>query len=353
MILYNFNILALSIIMKFKIIYYTFIYITIIINMTVHSQTDNNTSSNLKTKLIQPEYLKSGDTISIVAPSGVLNDFENKIKLAIEIFEGWGLNVKLGEHIYNKNGHFAGTDKQRASDFQIALDNKNIKAIWCARGGYGTVRIIDDLSFKTYLKNPKWIIGFSDITVIHNKLNILNSESIHAIMPSGIENLEPGNKSIIKLKNILFGKDLSYTINSNKNNKKGNTQGILVGGNLTLIQTLIGSNTQLETDNKILFIEDVGEYAYHIDRMLHSLKRSGYFEKCSGLIVGQISDVKKNSTDFGMTINELILDLLKEYDFPILFNFPAGHEKLNYPMILGRKVRLSVSESESEVDFYN
>ena len=207
--------------------------------------------------------------------------------------------------------------------------------------------------FKTYLKNPKWIIGFSDITVIHNKLNNLNSESIHAIMPSGIESLEPSNESIIKLKSVLFGESLSYSISSNKDNKTGTSEGVLVGGNLTLLQTLIGSNTELKTDNKILFIEEVGEYAYHIDRMLYSLKRAGYFENCNGLIVGQISDIKENTTDFGMSINKLILDLLKEYDFPVLFDFPAGHEKVNYPIILGRNIKLKVNQSASKVVFIN
>jgi len=186
--------------------------------MTAYSQKESKESEN---KLIQPEYLKSGDTISIVAPSGVLNNLENKIKLAIDIFESWGLKVVLGDHIYNKNGHFAGTDSQRIDDFQNALDNQSIKAIWCARGGYGAVRIIDDLNFNNYLKKPKWIIGFSDITVIHNKLNNLNSESIHAIMPSGIESLEPSNESIIKLKSVLFGESLAYSIYSNKDNKTG------------------------------------------------------------------------------------------------------------------------------------
>jgi len=209
--------------------------------MTAHSQNDSKGSEE---KLIQPEYLKSGDTISIIAPSGVLNNFENKIKLAIEIFESWGLKVVLGDHIYNKNGHFAGTDQQRTVDFQNALDNQNIKAIWCARGGYGAVRIIDDLNFNNYFKKPKWIIGFSDITVIHNKLNNLNSESIHAIMPSGIENLDPSNESIIKLKKVLFGENLSYSITSNLDNKTGTSEGVLVGGNLTLLQALIGSNTE-------------------------------------------------------------------------------------------------------------
>lgn len=339
--------------MKIKIIYFTFIYISIISNMNVFSQSDIKQSNVLKTQLIQPEPLKSGDTISILAPSGVLNNFDNKITKAINIFKSWGLNVVLGNHIYDKNGHFAGTDKNREKDFQKALDNKNIKAIWCARGGYGAVRIIDKLNFDNYLKNPKWIIGFSDITVIHNKLNFLNSESIHAMMITGFEDIGQNNDSLSKLKNVLFGDSLSYSITSNKNNKTGKSEGIIVGGNLTLIQSTIGSKTELKMKDKILFIEEIGEYAYHIDRMLYSLKRAGYFENCKGLIVGQISDVKKNTTDFGRSINELILDVLDEYNFPILFDFPAGHEKTNFPIILGRKVILDVSKPDSKVIFYN
>jgi muramoyltetrapeptide carboxypeptidase len=321
--------------------------------MNVFSQSDIKQSNVLKTQLIQPELLKSGDTISILAPSGVLNNFDKKIEKAINIFKSWGLNVVLGNHIYDKNGHFAGTDKNREKDFQKALDNKNIKAIWCARGGYGAVRIIDKLNFDNYLKNPKWIIGFSDITVIHNKLNFLNSESIHAMMITGFEDIGQNNDSLSKLKNVLFGDSLSYSIASNKNNKAGKSEGIIVGGNLTLIQSTIGSKTELKMKDKILFIEEIGEYAYHIDRMLYSLKRAGYFENCKGLIVGQISDVKKNTTDFGRSINELILDVLDEYNFPILFDFPAGHEKTNFPIILGRKVILEVSKSDSKVIFYN
>jgi len=321
--------------------------------MNVFSQSDIEQSNVLKTQLIQPEHLKSGDTISILAPSGVLNNFDNKITKAINIFRSWGLNVVLGNHIYDKNGHFAGTDKNREKDFQKALDNKNIKAIWCARGRYGAVRIIDKLNFDNYLKNPKWIIGFSDITVIHNKLNFLNSESIHAMMITGFEDIGQNNDSLSKLKNVLFGDSLSYSIASNKNNKTGKSEGIIVGGNLTLIQSTIGSKTELKMKDKILFIEEIGEYAYHIDRMLYSLKRAGYFENCKGLIVGQISDVKKNTTDFGRSINELILDVLDEYNFPILFDFPAGHEKTNFPIILGRKVILDVSKSDGKVIFYN
>jgi muramoyltetrapeptide carboxypeptidase len=180
--------------------------------MNVFSQSDIKSSNVLKTKLIQPEYLKSGDTISILAPSGVLTNFDDKIAQAKNLFESWGLKVVLGEHIYDKNVHLAGTDKNREKDFQKALDNKNIKAFWCERGGYGAVRIIDNLKFDIYLKNPKWIIGFSDITVIHNKLNLFNSESIHAMMITGFDNIDQNNDSLSKLKNVLFGANLSYCL---------------------------------------------------------------------------------------------------------------------------------------------
>jgi muramoyltetrapeptide carboxypeptidase len=172
-------------------------------------------------------------------------------------------------------------------------------------------------------------------------------------MITGFEDIDQNNDSLSKLKNVLFGNNLSYSITSNKNNKAGKSEGIIVGGNLTLIQSTIGSKTELKIKDKILFIEEIGEYAYHIDRMLHSLKRAGYFENCKGLIVGQISDVKKNTTDFGRSINEIILDVLDEYNFPILFDFPAGHEKTNFPIILGRKVILEVSKSKSKVIFYD
>ena len=173
------------------------------------------------------------------------------------------------------------------------------------------------------------------------------------MMITGFEDIGQNNDSLSKLKNVLFGDSLSYSITSNKNNKTGKSEGIIVGGNLTLIQSTIGSKTELKMKDKILFIEEIGEYAYHIDRMLYSLKRAGYFENCKGLIVGQISDVKKNTTDFGRSINELILDVLDEYNFPILFDFPAGHEKTNFPIILGRKVILDVSKPDSKVIFYN
>jgi len=310
--------------------------------------------SYAQNKMIKPDYLKAGDTVSIVAPSGLLNHREKEINLAKDLLKSWGLHVVIGQHVFNKSGHFAGTDEQRAEDFQNALDSPNIKAIWCARGGYGTVRMIDKLDYTTFKQNPKWIIGYSDITSIHNQLNIVGSESIHAIMCTSLtEDIKAIEDNLTSFKSALFGDDLSYAINGGKHNKTGSASGPLVGGNLTLLHTMLGSKTSIDTDGKILFFEEIGEYAYHIDRMLQSLKRAGYFENCKGLVVGSISKVRKNTTPWGKSIQQLILDVVAEYDFPVLFNFPAGHDTDNRAMIFGRTVNLTVGKGQSTVVFEN
>ena len=305
-------------------------------------------------KLIKPEYLKKGDTVAIVAPSGVLKNYNGYILKAKELLKSWELEVIIGENVFNENGHFAGTDNQRSADFQLALDDKSIKAIWCARGGYGAMRVIDNLNFDRYKENPKWIIGYSDITAIHNDLHNNKSESIHGIMCKSLEKIDvDNNESISLLKKTLFGEKLSYTIEGNNYNIKGNSNGQLIGGNLTLLHCLLGSESSIDTDGKILFIEDLGEYLYHIDRMLISLKRAGYFDNCKGLIVGDFTDMRKNTTPFGRNLKELILDIVREYDFPVSFGFPAGHGEKNYPMILGREINLEVSKQQSTINFSN
>ena len=305
-------------------------------------------------KLIKPEYLKKGDTVAIVAPSGVLKNYNGYILKAKELLKSWELEVVIGENVFNDNGHFAGTDNQRSADFQLALDDKSIKAIWCARGGYGAMRVIDNLNFEKYKENPKWIIGYSDITAIHNDLHNNKSESIHGIMCKSLEKIDvDNNESISLLKKTLFGEKLSYTIEGNNYNIEGNSNGQLIGGNLTLLHCLLGSESSIDTDGKILFIEDLGEYLYHIDRMLISLKRAGYFDNCKGLIVGDFTDMRKNTTPFGKNLKELILDIVKEYDFPVSFGFPAGHGTKNYPMILGREINLEVSKQQSTINFSN
>ena len=305
-------------------------------------------------KLIKPEYLKKGDTVAIVAPSGVLKNYNGYILKAKELLKSWELEVIIGENVFNENGHFAGTDNQRSADFQLALDDKSIKAIWCARGGYGAMRVIDNLNFEKYKENPKWIIGYSDITAIHNDLHNNKSESIHGIMCKSLEKIDvDNNESISLLKKTLFGEKLSYTIEGNNYNIKGNSNGQLIGGNLTLLHCLLGSESSIDTDGKILFIEDLGEYLYHIDRMLISLKRAGYFDNCKGLIVGDFTDMRRNTTPFGRNLKELILDIVREYDFPVSFGFPAGHGEKNYPMILGREINLEVSKQQSTINFSN
>ena len=330
--------------LKFGIIF----LILFLNNLSLFSQSIPNN------KLIKPEYLKKGDTVAIVAPSGVLKNYSGYILKAKELLKSWELEVVIGENVFNDNGHFAGTDNQRSADFQLALDDKAIKAIWCARGGYGAMRVIDNLNFEKYKENPKWIIGYSDITAIHNDLHNNKSESIHGIMCKSLEKIDvDNNESISLLKKTLFGEKLSYTIEGNNYNIEGNSNGQLIGGNLTLLHCLLGSESSIDTDGKILFIEDLGEYLYHIDRMLISLKRAGYFDNCKGLIVGDFTDMRKNTTPFGRNLKELILDIVREYDFPVSFGFPAGHGEKNYPMILGREINLEVSKQQSTINFSN
>ena len=330
--------------LKFGIIF----LILFLNNLNLFSQSITNN------KLIKPEYLKKGDTVAIVAPSGVLKNYNAYILKAKELLKSWELEVVIGENVFNDNGHFAGTDNQRSADFQLALDDKAIKAIWCARGGYGAMRVIDNLNFEKYKENPKWIIGYSDITAIHNDLHNNKSESIHGIMCKSLEKIDvDNNESISLLKKTLFGEKLSYTIEGNNYNIEGNSNGQLIGGNLTLLHCLLGSESSIDTDGKILFIEDLGEYLYHIDRMLISLKRAGYFDNCKGLIVGDFTDMRKNTTPFGRNLKELILDIVREYDFPVSFGFPAGHGEKNYPMILGREINLEVSKQQSTINFTN
>ena len=330
--------------LKFGIIF----LILFLNNLNLFSQSITNN------KLIKPEYLKKGDTVAIVAPSGVLKNYNAYILKAKELLKSWELEVVIGENVFNDNGHFAGTDNQRSADFQLALDDKAIKAIWCARGGYGAMRVIDNLNFEKYKENPKWIIGYSDITAIHNDLHNNKSESIHGIMCKSLEKIDvDNNESISLLKKTLFGEKLSYTIEGNNYNIEGNSNGQLIGGNLTLLHCLLGSESSIDTEGKILFIEDLGEYLYHIDRMLISLKRAGYFDNCKGLIVGDFTDMRKNTTPFGRNLKELILDIVREYDFPVSFGFPAGHGEKNYPMILGREINLEVSKQQSTINFSN
>lgn len=308
-----------------------------------------NAQTNMK--LTTPAYLQKGDMIAIVAPAGILKNRKHVIDKAKELAESWGLKVVIGKHVFTQANHFAGTDEQRCQDFQEALDNSQIKAIWSARGGYGSVRILDQLDFSKFKENPKWIIGYSDITAFHNHVHNSGVETLHAMMGTSMQD-DPVDiaETIETFRKALFGEELKYTIKSSKENRKGNAEGVLVGGNIAILASMLGSDSQLNTDGKILFIEEIGEYKYAIDRMLQSLKRAGYFNKVKGIIVGDMTKIRKNTTPWGSSIEELILDIVPN-DIPVLFGFPAGHEPDNRALIMGRTVKLSVADRLSSVSF--
>ena len=316
------------------------------------SASQNIANEKQNNTLKQPPYLKTGDTVAIVAPSGILKNRTDEVQQAQALLKRWGLHSVVGKHVFSEADHFAGTDDERCEDLQNALDNPKISAIWCARGGYGTVRILDKLDYSKFKQNPKWLIGYSDITALHNQIHNEGVESLHAIMCVSLPKDESEiEASISTLKNTLFGNPLSYTLKGSNYNKTGTTSGQLVGGNLTMLQTMLGSKTSIDTFGKILFIEEIGEYKYHIDRMLQSLKRAGYFDNCKGVIVGDMTKLRTNTTLWGTSVEQLILDALADYDFPIAFNMPAGHEKDNRALILGRTVQLTVDYKQSSVVF--
>jgi muramoyltetrapeptide carboxypeptidase len=308
-------------------------------------------------KLTTPPYLQEGDTIAIVAPAGILKNREDTIQKAKELAENWGLKVVLGTNLFNQNNHFSGTDNERFQDFQEALDNKNIKAIWSARGGYGSVRILDKLNFTEFIAHPKWIIGYSDITAFHNHIHNLGIETMHGMMATSLEEKpEEIIETKASFKKALFGEELKYTIPSSEDNRNAILnageilKGQLIGGNLSILTSMLGSNSQLSTEGKILFIEEIGEYKYSIDRMLQSLKRAGYFTKVKAVIVGNMSSIKKNSTQWGSTIEQLILEVIPK-NIPVLFDFPAGHEADNRALIFGRNVALEVDMEKYSLVF--
>ncbi len=302
--------------------------------------------------LMRPPYLKTGDTVAIVAPSGILRNRTAEIEKAKSLLESWRLYPIVGKNVFNQNHHFAGTDAERHEDLQNAMDDPKISAIWCARGGYGTVRILDKLNYTKFRKHPKWVIGYSDITALHNQIHNEGFESLHAMMCTSLQddaNTIP--ETIATFKDALFGSSLKYNLEGTNYNRTGKASGQLVGGNLTLLLTMLGSKTSINTAGKILFIEEIGEYEYNIDRMLQSLKRAGYFDNCKGVIIGDISKVRRNTTPWGSPVQQLILDALAEYNFPIAFNMPAGHEKDNRALIFGRSIELTVEKDQSSIIF--
>lgn len=303
---------------------------------------------NLKIAM-KPQFLFSNDQIRIVSPSGSINpDYIDGAKMALA---EWGLNVTEGEFARSEYGRFAGTTEQRIRDLQAALDDTEVKAILCSRGGYGLAQIIDKIDFKGFINSPKWLIGFSDITILHNAINNLGVASIHGIMAKHLSELAPtGLEPVSRLKAILFGKLPEYTIPHHVLNRAGKATGNLIGGNLSVLMGLRGSRFDLSCSGNILFMEDIAEKPYHIDRMMQNLRFSGVLAQLSGLVVGQFSDCDEDPMMM-QTISEIISDAVSEYDYPVCFNFPAGHVEYNLPLILGAKIELNVNEHEAKLIF--
>lgn len=296
-----------------------------------------------------PPYLHPGDTIAFVSTARKIS--EKELTPALEILKSKKLKWRFGKTINAEDHQFAGTDELRANDLQTMLDDPKVQAIWFARGGYGTVRIIDSLDFSAFRRNPKWLIGYSDITVLHSHIHNFGIESLHAQMPLELNTKsEATAESIFK---VLFGKNhqIDCTVQSEVANRNGNATGSLIGGNLSLLYSLMGSISEIDTKGKILFIEDLDEMLYHLDRMMMLLKRSGKLENLAGLIVGGMNDMRDNTIPFGKTANEIIQDAIKEYSFPVSYGFPAGHIKDNRALIMGRIVQLEVAGSSVKVDF--
>lgn len=296
---------------------------------------------------IYPPQLKAGDAVAVVATANKVS--LSDIKPGIKLLTSWGLKPIIGKTIGLSHHQFAGTDRERLEDLQAQLDNPAIKAIFMARGGYGTVRIVDQLDFTKFKESPKWIVGYSDVTALHAHLQYLGYAGLHAEMPAFITDKSEASK--MSLKAALFGEPLSYDWSANTLNKKGITEGELIGGNMSILYSLCGSKTAVNPAGKILFMEDLGEYLYHIDRMMQNFKRNGWFEQIAGLILGGLNDMKDNAIPFGQTAEEIIASTVADYDFPIAFDCPAGHIYDNRTLIFGADAKLEVDSSGTRLTF--
>ncbi len=293
--------------------------------------------------IVIPPYLKAGDMIGITCPAGFMA--AEKAAVCIETLQQWGYEVLVGSTLGSPSeNYFSADDETRTGELQAMLDDKSIKAILFARGGYGMSRIIDKLNFKKFTRNPKWLIGFSDITVMHTHvLGKYNIASLHAPMAAAFNDGEHTNEYIISLQNALSGKKAFYESPSHQYNLYGKAKGYLVGGNLALLAHVIGTDSDFETKNKILFLEDIGEYKYNIDRMLYQLKRSGKFKKLRGLILGGFNDIKDTERGFGKTMDEILKDFISTLDCPVCFHFPVSHTRENVALKIGMRYELTVA----------
>jgi muramoyltetrapeptide carboxypeptidase len=293
-----------------------------------------------------PPLLKSGDLVSVLSPASHTNS--NAWEKGIEVLEKWGLRVDRGEHYLSQHFGFGGTDAERLNDLQKSLDNPEIKAIFPIRGGYGTSRLLDDLDFSHFLQNPKWIVGFSDITALLMHIDTLGVAGIHGPMPNNFCQ-KGGEFSLQALNEVLFNGRAIYTCNPHPSNILAEVQGELIGGNLSLLTHLMGSKSFRKPVGKILVIEEIGERLYHVDRMLVQLKRSGYFEGLVGMIIGGFTDCNEAPLTIGKSAQELILEHTEDYHFPIAFDFPLGHVPANHPVIFGVKSNLLISSEKVQL----
>lgn len=297
----------------------------------------------MKKALILPPYLKEGDRVSIVATARFTDP--EKLDLAVKILNNASLEAHLPIGLNARQNQFGGSDEERAAVLNSAIHDKNCKAILCFRGGYGTGRILDLLDTKALIESPKWILGYSDVTCLQNLLfQELGMASIHSTMPIDIKSEDDEN--LRQLLGVLKGNSIEYSAKPHLLNREGEAEGALIGGNLSVIYSMMGSNAQLKTDGAILFLEDLDEYLYHIDRMMLSLDRGGMLANLAGLMIGGMSDMNDNAIPFGSTAEEIILHYASKYNYPICFNFPSGHQKENLPWIQGKKIRLIVNHDQ-------
>lgn len=298
---------------------------------------------------ILPRYLKAGDEVAIVSPSFCID--EKKLGEAVAFLDGWGLKARIGKYAAAANGPFAGTDEERLSDIQDATNDPSIKAVLCARGGYGLSRIIDRIDFSPLARSPKWYVGFSDVTVLHMWLSGMESiSSIHADMPLHYNDPEKTEDTFITLRKALFGEP--YTIDwDGLSYRRGDASGEITGGNLSIVCSLTGTPAEVETDGSILFLEDTGEYIYHLDRMLTSLKLAGKLRNLSALVIGGMTESKDTKKPWERSIEETIYNIVKEYDYPVFFGFPAGHIDDNRAFYLGRKAEIKLSGDKASLSF--
>lgn len=293
--------------------------------------------------MIQPPFLKPNDTVYITAPAKAIE--ESSVLAAKKTLEAWGLNVRIAPHCLGRHHYFSGSDEERLADFQEGLDDPSIKAILCARGGYGCVRIVESLNWDAFKKHPKWIIGFSDVTVFHQKIHHLGIESIHGIMPLGF--IEGSDAAKETLKKSLFGTPFTLEAPYTSENITGTIVGELVGGNMAIVTSLLGTSLSYSFNNKILMLEDIGEHVYKIDRMLYSLKLSGAFNQINGLVLGGFTDMEDTDVPFGKTIKELILEQVQDLGIPVAFDLPLGHISDNQALVFGRTAKLKVSDTKT------